>query len=67
MTNEADHAYEYNWMHCPYNADICGREATLTDLEFTDGSDGGLVGIVTCAAGHRWRVEKLPGKESDDG
>lgn len=47
---------EVIWMRCPYNADLCGADATMT---VEDVSDDGVFGLLVCANGHTWRVAKL--------
>lgn len=42
------------WMRCPYDADICGADATLREFAVT--SEGGWTGILECSNGHVFRL-----------
>jgi hypothetical protein len=55
---------EVIWMHCPYQADLCGAEATMTVDTITEDE---VSGIVTCANDHRWRVSRLADAAALDG
>jgi hypothetical protein len=44
------------WMRCPYNADLCGADATMVVSSI---SDEAVEGLVVCASGHRWKIAKL--------
>ena len=48
------------WMRCPYNADLCGADATMTVSSITEEY---VEGLVICASGHRWKIARLQDEE----
>lgn len=44
------------WMRCPYDADLCGADATMTVSSIADEY---VEGLVVCANQHRWKISKL--------
>jgi hypothetical protein len=47
------------WMKCPYPDEICAQPLTWHTVVFFPYTDE-VEGEGICAAGHRWRITKLP-------
>lgn len=49
------------WMRCPYDANLCGADATLAEFTTEDinlWSDGGWSGVLECANGHVFHLSQ---------
>ena len=55
---------ELTEMSCPYPPDLCDAAASFTLTEFE--VDNSVTGLVTCLAGHRWRVTRLANGSDDE-
>ena len=55
---------ELTEMSCPYPPELCDAPASFTLTEFE--IDNSVTGLVTCLAGHRWRVTKLSEVSGDE-
>ena len=56
------------WMRCPYNADLCGADATLDHFTSEDYRypEGGWSGVLLCLNGHEFQITQRGITTEDD-